>query len=545
MKTLTNLTLLSLAVLTSGCNEKISPELLKSNTTVPTNTEAPVPQASYSFSIKNSSPLVLNYKLHKTGYGNAKTDCQIKSENKFDIELFQDDQDESEKDKVYDISCFFEAEELALYFNGFSFSIESSPNSCDYIGYQPFGFFDKIPGNSTGVYSKIVCPGEIPTSAELDSQILNLGGTSSTFKNKSGTYIPCGMYVSKTRDGDSFISIKDETELCKFNYKDAACDIGEITINELIINVGKDSQGARTVTGKLSTNSENPLQCGGRISNCVKGPVKSLNVSTDSTNTIEVSAVATNTTHTKNYSYPSVFTTNNSVKVYANYRRHLANENINFGNSKDIKDTFNYDVFAFAPLTGIDSDQHTFQPHVMELYARNMTLDQENLIFTFADAEKYGLKNYPGFYAVPYAAEPFLGLTNLNEENDSYNINPFYTFYCFDKAYDVKARIRMVVREWDRIFSDDDSLELLSDIWKTTKLNPGRQDSFDDYEVLNQSTGLFNYNDVKDWDDQINMTREIQPGFSTPEWKPSGVIDAQGLHDGWFNQKKYFTDGKY
>jgi hypothetical protein len=117
-------------------------------------------------------------------------------------------------------------------------------------------------------------------------------------------------------------------------------------------------------------------------------------------------------------------------------------------------------------------------------------------------------------------------------------VNPYYTFYCFDKAFDVKARIRMVVREWDRIFPTDTSdLELLSDLGKGVN---ARQDSTVVYEVPGDSDGWLYINDLEDWDDHIPMQRT--PGVFVPTstiWQP---LPTAGYPEGFFNPA-YFTNG--
>lgn len=515
MKTLTNLSILALTIMATSCNEKVSPELLKSNTTTGTPQTPDIsPITSYHFSVKDASPALLNFKLHQTGYGNANKDCKITSTAKFSTELFQDDQ--TQNDKSYDITCFFEAEELSLFYNGFSFDVESSPNSCDYVGYQPFGFFDRIPGDSSGTYTKVVCTNDTTNGTHVPPV--------------EGKTLECGQYISENRiqeNGIEAFIVEDDEDLCRFNYKDEnseiKCDIGKITINELQVTYTPPENGAPPQPAKI-VREKRALNCGGKISNCVKGPVKTVK---DSVNAIEVSSVKTNTIHKKNYIYPELFSKAYSVKSYANYRRHLANRDLNFGDSADIKKTADYFIDSFLPYDGPNSIQYTFDPSVIDRYSRNLKEDGITPIITPPEAVAYGKRNNNRYSVVPYAAEPFLGI-------NGYYINPFYTFYCFDKAFDVKARIRMVVREWDRIFPITNAdLELLSDIWRE---GSARQDTYDNFEGTTETSSVFKYNDVEDWDDKIPMLRTTDPA-----WKPSGTTE-NGLHTGWFKDI-YFTNG--
>lgn len=55
-------------------------------------------------------------------------------------------------------------------------------------------------------------------------------------------------------------------------------------------------------------------------------------------------------------------------------------------------------------------------------------------------------------------------ITDLSKGNNNpwAGGNPFYTFQCLDSAYNVVARIRILVREWDDKFKEKDSVDLMS-----------------------------------------------------------------------------------
>ena len=78
MNTLSKLSFLVVALSLGACNEKVSPELqgAASSTTTSTGGTAVTP-AQYYFRITNSSDTMLNYKVHKSGTGNANTECSI------------------------------------------------------------------------------------------------------------------------------------------------------------------------------------------------------------------------------------------------------------------------------------------------------------------------------------------------------------------------------------------------------------------------------------------------------------------------------------
>lgn len=69
--------------------------------------------------------------------------------------------------------------------------------------------------------------------------------------------------------------------------------------------------------------------------------------------------------------------------------------------------------------------------------------------------------------------------------------NPFYTITCRDSAYDIKARIRVIVRDWDRAFRIDSGVDNQNYAAPSAYMNNAGNDP------------IFNspYNDYADWDD--------------------------------------------
>ena len=58
------------------------------------------------------------------------------------------------------------------------------------------------------------------------------------------------------------------------------------------------------------------------------------------------------------------------------------------------------------------------------------------------------------FYVDASEVLPYVvGYGKYNLGHSAYEANPFYTFECLDAARDLKARIRVQVREWDRVFT--------------------------------------------------------------------------------------------
>ena len=161
----------------------------------------------------------------------------------------------------------------------------------------------------------------------------------------------------------------------------------------------------------------------------------------------------------------------------------------------------------------------------MDYYSTNLMLNNVDPIVDPARVETEAIRSNT-YYAKPLAADPIMGLGS--------KVNPFYTFYCFDTAFDIKSRIRMVVRDWDRIFPTNNDQELLSDLYRNSS---ARQDVPDLVELPNDNDAYIMFNDKVDWDDFIPMDRT--PGSfdaNATIWNPTGTVTYP---DGWFNPGRF------
>jgi hypothetical protein len=534
---LKNLSLLSMGLVIYGCNEKISPELMSGNsTTIPTS----VVPTEYYFKVENTSATLLNYKLHRTGPSNQNSKCEITSDSNTTGALSSSNYynenialpaKTSWDSKKFDISCFFEAEELSLYYSGFKFEVSASPNTCAYIGYAPFSFYDKIPGNSSTTYSYVSCDDETPAGV----------GTSATaslatqYDSPSAGNLDCGQYVDAGFTagtgpiGRKMRIVEREEELCEFNYLDRKCDEGKIIINEFSVTHTPGQAGPPIVLPYTPppVKSTRTIQCGGNHLNCVDGPIKSLS-NVYAASSTELNQATYNEVFSKEYSYAGNYPAKSSNKRYANFRRNLANPNIDFIDSDQTLGVPYLDASTgYVSNFGGLAPETSFQPLLMDYYSYNYRWDgASSVVDTTSPSSMAGSlasqSIINGYTAEPYAAEPFLGF-------GSHRVNPFYTFYCFDEDLDIRGRIRMVVREWDRMLpTATTSMSYISDIgsltgsrqdyaYGQTTENPGDPDAYNAY------------NDLKDWDDFLFMKRS------------SGAIVGTGSGTLWEPKSGFFN----
>lgn len=519
MKQVSKLSLLALAILLAGCNEKVSPELQEGNSTTPDDPSNPVAPDEYYFSIVNTSDTLLNYKLHKTGSGNASKKCEVRSTTQLSNDIFRGNP------AANDITCFFDAEELSLYHSGFSFEIQASKNTCDFVGYMPYGYYNKIPGDSSASYYQMTCTSDETTNARLSQAALE---RSLNITDSSGTDVGCGDWIinesiipAGTRNRFQPSSAED---LCAFNYETGdkeQCDIGVITVNELQVTYTPSTDTEPAILKHEIVTRE--IDCAGKVYNCVKGPTKEINP--DGTRFTEIAKTELNKDYKDEYKYDGLIGTGNGIFEYANYRRNLASTNIDFvtsaGNTPAYRSVWSDPIFG-----------KIFEPRVMDFFANNKMLNNTDPLVEIDPSDPTSMLEVEArrnntTYHKPLAADPYLGLGS--------KVNPFYTFYCFDTAFDMKARIRMVVRDWDRIFpSSNSDLELLSDLFRNSS---ARQDVPDLVELPDDNDAYIMFNDKWDWDDIVPMDRT--PGSfdaNATIWQPTPTVTYP---DGWFNPSRF------
>jgi hypothetical protein len=497
MKLVQKLSLLAAILITSSCNEKVSPELLEGNTVDPTTI---VPPSEYYFGVTNTSPAILNYNLHKTGEGNATTSCETRTTSDMSNDLGLPAE--------HDITCYFDAEELSMFHAGLKYKVQSSANTCAFIGYMPFSYFEQMPGDSSGSFTEIECVNDGTPQANILAEATK-NGVSLVINGASP--LSCGDIVTNDVDVADRVRFKptSDEDYCHFNYDNGNnCDIGTITINKLSVNYVAANAAAATPEVTTSTFTSRQIKCGGKVGNCVDGPIKELaSYKLGATRFTEIIQTETNKNFEKEYVLPPLIDKYRSNLRYANFRRHLASTNLLFG------DSVNPEAIPYY-LTFDDPDYaKIFNPNLMDKYSSNKDMSGN----TLADPAPHSFPNNQ-YQAVPLAAEPFVGLSGAK-------VNPFYTFYCYDPAFDIKSRIRMVVRDWDRVFSTTPYNEHISDIWNYGA-GDNRQDVPVGVEAPDDEDPYIPYNDLWDWDDLITMQEEGDGNT----WHPkTSLIYPQGF----------------
>jgi hypothetical protein len=536
-----NLSLLLMALMAYSCNEKISPELQSGGSTTLPGGPSGAPD-EYFFRVTNQSDVILNYVLHRTGSGNASTPCSIDASTAFSSDLFSGEGNSGidHEQKLFDYTCYFDAEELSLFFNGVSFQVESSKNTCEYIAYQPFSFFESIPGKSVGNWYVRDC-GNLST-AECNAQA-NLETNLSKTQAAGSNVIPdghavdqSGLVAAASRQSQLLTTPQ---QLCHFDYSSGSASGNGKNCDEGGFNITTISWTKNETTGAISRfESAEYHSCEGSVLNCIGGPIKQTKLAEKFTWGRLITKAEKDKELKIKYTLPKLMEKREANYDIVNFRRGLAAKELNFKNYDALNSTTNWDI------TG--SEIKRFDPTLMENYAINRVWHGGGLnIVNYSDIKSFidGL----GQAAVPFAADPFLGInpdailagnqisTQIWSVNPTYRVSPFYVFSCLDKNSETKARIKMVIRDWDRAFpSTSSSLELISDFGNfssSSAIEPRLQDVLLTSAEVDDDPSLGNmYNDSLDWDDLVPMTRTADAPASSAIWRPT---------DGWFKSTTF------
>lgn len=314
--------------------------------------------------------------FHKRGDSRGSRKCQI---NATDITNFA-----SVNDETRDVRCFLDVEEEDLHSKKLALVSSIGPSACEYVQIYPYSFWSHPPVQSA------------PTTE---------------YRTGCTPAAPADVAVSTTAP--------TALNACAGNYTAN----GGPNCDESVITVTQHAWSGGCVTDTQSTST---ISCGGKISNCLKGPVRDI-----LSDTLIVGGA-----RTLLYSSASGAVLDSLFTAPADNldKSNLRAANGSIGNK----------------CTGANSDSDLWS------LSRSTTLSTNN---------------------------PF-----------GQGSNPFYAINCLDAAKNVKARIRVVVREWNNTFKLKDSIDLDFIVPAEAAIAPS---------LMNNNVFVFgkNNNDYADWDD--------------------------------------------
>ncbi len=327
----------------------------------------------------DSASSATTFNLHKVGdYQNTRK-CRI---NSTDI---------NNGTGILDVRCFMDGEEEDIHFNNLKLTSAAGKGICEYIQVYPYSFWQYAP---------------IQTDSLTATYAYHTGCLATPTEAPTPELLCAGDYVSGSGPN---------------------CDEGSVKVTTHTWTA--DATSACTIDTKTTFT----MKCGGKITNCLQGPVRDIlsdpQIAGGNRAIIYASAEGQKVT--------SDFTSPISHNDLSNFR--IANGTLNNKCSSSITDSNTFSTYAASqsPLSAVS--------------------------------------------AIPFSS----------------GSNPYYQIACLDAAKDIKARIRITVRNWNRSFRTKDEID---------KDNPDSTLAPANY-LMNPTGSSFgkSYVDHYDWDNQYNI----------------------------------------
>lgn len=546
------------SLLLAGCQEQIAPELSNPSGSGTGSSTAPtvVLPTIRNFSVKlietptGASPDDLNYVLHKSFDSSSTTlgDCTMNVGTTTPQSL---------NPGITDITCMVEAEEYALYYNGLGFEATATAGACDFITQEQFSYWRFQPGVSlrnNGTPRQVVffdCSDE--AKAEIGGTNVTGFGTFEGAVNRTVNQV-CGKYYnlssSDTAGYGSFVisnpsngfEAQEKSDLCSFRYKTSDneiinCDEGEMLIHK--VNVTAINTAAAddppSFAIRVATGGVEEFECGGKVVACLGGPIRDHLTDKDLEEGIRSRIAAIPITGgSTTMSVPRSFPSKRTNLYSANFIRQCSlgftghDTPANYSNALNSPSLF-YNKIAMD----LDLSSNTvITPSLVDYISKGTIENNRDLS---DPTNQVSMRDARGFDQIILGDDPFRAGLRLDSEFDFLSKNlwsvdfmkaqPFYKFTCFDKAREPKGRISIAVREWNRIydktkagvfnFISDVNKRHPSDFINNSLMDAGSPILRPEYifskfgtgfaSLADEYKGNFQYNNLRDWDDQLKF----------------------------------------
>ncbi|MBT4791813.1 MAG: hypothetical protein HON90_09595 [Halobacteriovoraceae bacterium] len=492
---------LSLFISFYGCVDKISEEVKSSEKLSESDIEAQK-FLNKSMRLVNKSAENLSHVLHKTG--SLSVGCELQAPTLGFSSLTYDKTKAS-----YTTDCIIDAQEYDLYFSGADFEVQVDEHLCEYVAYKPYRFFQYQPGKTTKEEFEVSCDSVCSEEASL-SDICGKTYKSVTaafydptetdyelaFTTGVTTAATINTYFSPIVPRNTYGNIVSPSNpiLCEFDYSNTSyhqtsgpnCDEGKITTHNIQISAQEFGVCSDGVSANQSTcvaaledwtvslicdgvtAATRPVisieevtygECGGKSYNCLAGP---------GNDELDHNKIGT---------------------IYQNVKLEKFSKSISISPPRDKGYSSNMYAANFSRVCSSNATKTTAQfDTTLNLILGHQIEDRPSRsAFTqySYDENSDGINDY-----TTYGHHPFNSRGSSAYPTSS--INPYYAILCLDKALDVKAQIRLHIREWNRDFNNTNAyLAKLSDINQSISLMDGIGD-----QAIGES-----WNDLRDWDD--------------------------------------------
>ena len=457
--------------------------------------------------------------------------------------------DYSYSDVNLNVDCILDAGEFDLYYQGAEFKINVDAGLCENLEYRPFKFFQYQPGDTNKTIYKVQCDSICGASENTTIQQI--------CSQNENTYDDLGTLstVNPFNNGDTFnstfpvsnqVSYDDVGDLCEFNHTNRNtsspnCDEGQINIITYTLT-GVENDSSATAGGTCSlTNRTNRTDC------------ESAGVWNGGTETCSIAAETSQSTceDTGIWTYPSTCGDIAGATSATFIQEATVSENDCGGAHKS--------CLAGAGLSELSDPKFSAKiNHIQEGedfskditmnapdddgYLTNMSIANYSRVCSSVDTTDTITKNAAYYTSSPQfipsehetvninnpftsttidetkilAEQPFKGLFNFNTAGPDIPQSlvssraatiPFYSFRCLDHAGDVKAQIRLYIRDWDKSFINETRTAF--DFTQVTDVHLASPNNYMDAHDEDGPTNR--WNDVRDWDDFWN-DQDATPG---------------------------------
>lgn len=382
------------------------------------------------FEIAQTTESASSYVIHKEGQGMGSSRCKVISP-----QLIDDVNDPNYNQAIYglnDIICVLEGGESDIYNRGISFDIKYGAGMCEYVQYVPYSYQSFLPGASNRFVTTY--------NAFPDSVNCNNGDSVTISGTAIGTYVAnanlaAGSAIpiaSRTYDetycdsgSSDCVANSVATNACIYDYSQLDptypnLDSGVVTARTVncTYTASGDSAGAVDGSGNpIGNGTPDEVTCA-----CDVAEVE-INCNGEAINGL---AGAKHYSGINIVSEGSKITTTNSG-----------------GNSTEVMTApISKGFGSNRSLANFVSSRNYAAAATNSCYASNFHMDSYSASGTLT-SNRSSWENYNG------TRDPF-----GNSISGLYN--NYYTYNCLDASFDIKARIRVLVRDWDREFTPED-----------------------------------------------------------------------------------------
>jgi len=465
--------------------------------TVSNEFTSPVSSISYPITLEVKDYLELSvttnansYILHQGGMGKNRAEC-----------LITRDQLQATSTVPRDIFCLLDGGEFDIFQKGVSLKLDIAPDMCEYVDFKPYNFATHPAAATTNAN---YAPGNNPLIRHTGDN--NDPACTAAFGGGITTEFPVSTNFNPLM---GITDVSDFSHYCGYNYTIARaidpgpnCDPGQLNTRTFTYNVSQQylcvpqpglnqancdnqygvcSGGGHTNAGDCISNGEewtpdpanegsidvcsrtqanNTLECGGELYNCLSGPGV-------------------------DYVDPKLLF-EDAVADTKQTQPGLSTE-------------------LLYPLKAPSTEGYFSNASIVNFQSANSCVSASNYNYHFAAWENFATNRRATAIMTENITTPIVG-------------SQFYTFNCLNGSKETLARVRLVIRDWDRAFKASNNIDQM--------LPAGSLMKGGVYDVDVDGFGEF-INKYTNWDD-IRLTFDVPPAapnYSCPVAGP--VVETQ------------------